>query len=330
MDPFLHFFLAVFFSIIPMLLYLIVIWLMDRYEREPFWMVLLNFGWGASGAIIFGIIGSLAMGVGVTEFIYAFANESDARSLNNLAGAVVVAPFVEEITMGIFLLIFSFSKQFDGPVDGAVFGGAIGLGFGMTENFIYFQNRVDTMDGLVYLIIIRTLFTAVMHCSTQAVFGAAIGYAKFRGIGAKIFFIPAGLGMAMFMHFMWNFSVSFESTVLLGFLFMIFTIIIIFVVFQFAVHHDHKIIKKELTDELNLGHLPADHLLHLPYPGKRHKKGWLPVHVNQRNYIRITIRLAMRKHQSRILTGPRLNKHIIEIDELRNKMIIILIDKSVV
>ena len=65
MNPIVHLFLAGFFSVIPMLFYLVIIWWMDRYEREPFWLVSLNFLWGATGAIIFGIIGSIIMGLGV-------------------------------------------------------------------------------------------------------------------------------------------------------------------------------------------------------------------------------------------------------------------------
>src|SRR6266540_1746988 len=98
MNPLVHLFLAGFFSVVPMVTYLVIIWLMDRYEREPFWLVSLNFMWGATGAIIFGIIGSIIMGLGVSEFIFQFANKSDANTLNGLAGAVVVAPLVEEST----------------------------------------------------------------------------------------------------------------------------------------------------------------------------------------------------------------------------------------
>src|ERR1051325_124220 len=130
MNPFVHLFLAGFFSVIPMLIYLVLIWLMDRYEREPVWLGGLNFLLGGTGAILFGIIGSIIMGIGVSQFIYQFASDSSATQLNNIAGAVVVAPLVEESTKGIFLLIMALSKNFDGPVDGAVYGGAIGLGFG--------------------------------------------------------------------------------------------------------------------------------------------------------------------------------------------------------
>lgn len=298
MNPLIHLFLAGFFSVIPMLFYLVIIWWMDRYEREPFWLVSVNFLWGATGAIIFGIVGSIIMGLGVSEFIYEFANDSDAVVLQQLSGAVVVAPVVEEMTKGIFLLLISLSRNYDGPVDGAVYGGAVGLGFGMTENFLYFLSFPKDYTSLIMLIIIRTLFSAVLHCCTQAVFGAAIGFAKYRGILAKMFLIPLGLGIAVFMHFMWNLTVSFNSTALIGFAFMILSVIVIFIVFQFAVYNEGKIILRELTDESNTtGYILKEHLAFLPYTSKRFKKGWLPVNVNQKEYVKTSIKLALRKNQ---------------------------------
>ncbi|MCC6866656.1 MAG: PrsW family intramembrane metalloprotease [Ignavibacteria bacterium] len=321
MNPIIHLFLAGFFSVVPMIIYLIIIWWMDRYEREPFWLVSLNFFWGATGAIIFGIIGSMIMGLGVTEFIYQFANESDAGTFNNLAGAVVVAPFIEECTKGIFLIMMSFSRHFDGPVDGAVYGGAIGLGFGMTENFLYFMSFPQDYAGLFTLIIIRTLFSAVLHCCTQAVFGAAIGYAKFKSFAAKIFIIPLGLAIAMFMHFMWNLTVSFNTTAIIGFVFMFLSVIIIFTVFQFAVHQEGKIILRELTDEANTtGYIPKEHLLYLPFTGKRNKKGWLAQGINQKNYIKTAVKLALRKNQIKNMNASASGNYVKEIESLRSKI----------
>ncbi len=320
MNPLIHLFLAGFFSVVPMLFYLILIWLMDRYEREPIWLLLLNFFWGATGAILFGIIGSIIMGLGVSEFIFQFATDSDAGTLNNLAGAVVVAPMVEESTKGIFLLFTAMSRHYDGPVDGAVYGGAVGLGFGMTENFLYFMSFGNTLSNLVTLIIIRTLFSAVLHCCTQAVFGAAIGYAKFKGIGAKLFVVPLGLATAMFMHFMWNLTVSFESTALIGFAFMILAVIIIFVVFQFGVYHDGKIILRELTEESNFGFIPAEHVKYIPYSSRRYRRGWLAGNINQREYVKTATRLALRKNQMRTLKKSSQLLYMREIETLRNKI----------
>ncbi|HJY64379.1 MAG TPA: PrsW family intramembrane metalloprotease [Ignavibacteria bacterium] len=329
MNPIVHLFLAGFFSVIPMLFYLVIIWWMDRYEREPFWLVSLNFLWGATGAIIFGIIGSIIMGLGVSEFIYQFANDSDAGVLQQLSGAVVVAPIVEESTKGIFLLLIAMSRHFDGPVDGAVYGGAVGLGFGMTENFLYFMSFPKDYTSLLLLIVIRTLFSAVLHCCTQAVFGAAIGYAKFRGFLAKLLVIPLGLAVAMFMHFMWNLTVSFNSTALIGFVFMIFSVIIIFTIFQFAVYKEGKIILRELTDEANTtGYIPKEHLAHIPYTSKRFKKGWLPAGINQKDYVKTSIKLAMRKNQVKSVSQKSKISYNREIESLRKRIYVMVFQSN--
>lgn len=321
MNPFIHLFLAGFFSVIPMLFYLVLIWLMDRYEREPFWLLSLNFLWGATGAIMFGIIGSMIMDVGISQFIYQIASESDADQLQNLAGAVFVAPVVEESTKGAFLLLTALSRNYDGPVDGAVYGGAVGLGFGMTENFLYFLSFPKTYESLLFLIIIRTLFSAILHCCTQATFGAAIGLAKFKSVGAKFLIIPAGLALAMFMHFMWNLTVSFESTALLGFLFMFMTVVIIFVIFQFGVYNEGKIIYRELSEETNYGLIPRDHLNYLPYTSRRFKRGWLKGKINQKDYVKTATKLALRKHQFRAIKSSSMrDSYLREIDFLRKKI----------
>jgi len=260
------------------------------------------------------------MGLGVSEFIYQFATESDAGTLNNLAGAVVVAPVVEESTKGIFLLIMALSRNFDGPVDGAVYGGAIGLGFGMTENFLYFMSMGNTYESLFFLIVIRTLFSAVLHCCTQATLGAAIGFAKFRGLLAKFTIIPLGLAAAMFMHFTWNLTVSFSSTALIGFVFLIFTAIILFTIFQFGVYHDHKIILRELTDESNSGYIPKEYLSYLPFTSKRYKRGWLPPGVNQREYVKTAVKLALRKHQSKNLRPTAQKVYLNDVAILRQRI----------
>ena len=48
-------------AIIPMVAYLIIIWRFDRYDREPFKLVLTCYFWGAVGEIIFSLIGSFML-----------------------------------------------------------------------------------------------------------------------------------------------------------------------------------------------------------------------------------------------------------------------------
>ena len=68
---------------LPVLVYLIVIWRLDRYEREPLWLVGLTFLYGAIGAIILGLVLSIAVMV-----------TAGTDDLSITAG--VIAPICEE------------------------------------------------------------------------------------------------------------------------------------------------------------------------------------------------------------------------------------------
>lgn len=315
-------------AVLPMFTYLILIWWLDRNDREPFWLVFLNFFWGATGAIFLGIIGSLIFQVPLNVVIEGFAGGHNSQ-LTDLSGAVVTAPIVEEFTKGIFLLMMSFNKRFDGVVDGVVYGGAIGLGFGMTENFLYFVNYGNTPESWLYLVIIRTLFSAVLHCLSQATFGAFIGYAKFKPLPFKFIIIPLGFLAAVFLHFAWNLSVSFEATSLLGFLFLIMYFIAFFAIFQVAVYLEGKKIKKELQEESQNGIIPTEHMNYLPFVTRRGKYGWCPQGVNQREYVKTAITLALRKDQYKNSTGMRKSDYEKEVAQLRYNIQMMFYNASV-
>lgn len=281
-------------AVIPMSVYLILIWKFDRYDREPFTLVLQNYLWGAIGAIFFAILAGGFFSGAAALFI------SDAHFLTNFE-TIIIAPFVEEITKAVFLLIMINSKKFDNLTDGIVYGGAIGLGFGMTENFLYFISFGTTVTGWITLVLIRTMFSAVMHCISTATFGAFLGYAKFKKFPAKVILSITGLGLAMFIHFAWNATVSFQSTAILGFVFMAVTIIVFIVVFSASVLSEKKIIYTELLDEVTNGTIPSEHLSILNSP-RRNKLGWVDESI-RKVYITAATTLAFRKMQFRNSAG---------------------------
>ena len=182
-------------AVIPMTTYLLIIWRMDSYEREPLKMVLLHFFWGAIGAVFFGVILSIILSKQINSLV------SDSAQLSFLQ-TILIAPFVEEITKGFLLLFTVMSVKFDNLTDGLVYGGAIGLGFGMTENFLYFIAYADTLTSWIGIVIIRSGFSAVMHCIATASFGAMLGVAKFSRGSKKILLPLAGLIVAMFILFL--------------------------------------------------------------------------------------------------------------------------------
>jgi protease PrsW len=293
------------FAVIPMFSYLILIWLFDRYEREPFGLVLRNYLWGAFGAVILALLGSFFLSTFFSFFI-------DKKELSNIS-AFFIAPFVEESTKGLFLLITIRNLKFDNLTDGIVYGGAIGLGFGMTENFLYFLSYSSSLNEWIYVIIVRTLFSAVMHCVSTAAVGASFGYAKYKS-GISRYIIPtAGFAIAIFIHFMWNYSISFSSTTLPGFLFLIFTIGIFIVVFSVSILNEKKIIYNELMEEADTGLIPFEHLSILSSP-KRNKYGWVDESI-RKLYIRAATILAFRKMEYKNLKGNGRIFYLAEVEK---------------
>jgi len=300
--------ISVLAAVIPMAMYLVIIWWFDRYDREPFKLLLVNYMWGAVGAILFAVIGSLIFSIILSGFI------SSEEKLNFL-GTIATAPIVEEITKGTFLLITVRNRKFDNLTDGIVYGGAIGLGFGMTENFLYFVSFGTTISNWIIIVIIRTLFSAVMHCVATASFGAFLGYAKFKGRKHRILFPFIGILLAILIHFSWNFSVSYESTAILGFIFMIITIAVFIFIFSTSIRAEQKMILAELLPESESGVIPTNHIYILS-SSKRNKRGWIEESI-RKSYIKAATTLAFRKMQLKYSTGKSNEYNSFEIENYR-------------
>jgi RsiW-degrading membrane proteinase PrsW (M82 family) len=295
-------------AIIPMVTYLIIIWKFDRYDREPFKLVLQNYLWGSVGAIVLAVLGSFAISALFSLFI---SEEGDL----NLLGSIVTAPIVEEITKGLFLFITIRNKKFDNVTDGIVYGGAIGLGFGMTENFLYFISFGTSITNWITIVFVRTIFSAVMHCVATATLGAFLGYAKFKGLSNRFIFPTAGLGIAILIHFFWNYSVSFQSTALMGFLFMALTILIFIAIYSAAVFSEKRIIFNELLSEVETGIIPSSHLQHL-CSASRNSKGWIDENI-RKAFLRASTTLAFRKNQLKYSKGESRKFYEDEVNNYR-------------
>lgn len=306
---------SAFAAIVPMSIYLVLIWKFDRYDREPFKLVFTNYLWGALGAIVLALLGSLIFTAAASLFI------KDTLQLSRF-GAVVVAPIVEEITKGLFLLITISNRKFDNITDGIVYGGAIGLGFGMTENFLYFVTYSESIANWITLVIIRSLFSAVMHCVSTATLGAFLGLAKFKSASIKVFYAITGLLIAMMIHSIWNFSLSYEHNAPLGFLFILVSIIIFISVFSVSLRSERKIIFSELQEESANGIIPESHLAILSSP-QRERKGWLDER-NRKAYIKAATTLAFRKVQLKNSNGASKVYYQMDVDNYRDFIIKLL------
>jgi hypothetical protein len=267
------------------------------------------------------LIGSIIITFLVSIFIH------DSVALGRIS-SIFVAPVVEEITKGFFLLITIASRKFDNLTDGIVYGGAIGLGFGMTENFFYFISFGNSVPSWLMLVIIRSLFSGVMHCVSTATLGAFLGYAKFKTSSQKFFYGFLGLVIAILIHAIWNFSLNFSKIAPLGFLFLFISIIIFIVTFSVSLKGERKIIFTELKEESENGLIPQIHLDILS-SNKREQKGWLDEKI-RKVYIKAATTLAFRKVQLRNSNGASKLYYERDVENYRNfigKLLLNQLDK---
>lgn len=167
----------------------------DRVDRDPMPLLAFAFLWGALGAVSLGIVGSTLLldalqGLGIPW--------------TGVLSTVLVAPLSEEPAKAMGLAILTRSRSFHGLSDGFLWGATVGLGFAMTENFLYFCGVAGTSGAEVWIqtVVIRTLYSGVMHATATAVTGAAIAYTKPRSLKRPVAW--AGLTAACAIHALWN------------------------------------------------------------------------------------------------------------------------------
>ncbi|MCS5719659.1 PrsW family intramembrane metalloprotease [Herbiconiux sp. CPCC 205763] len=190
-------------ALVPLAVVVTAITVIDRWEPEPRPALWFAFLWGAAASIAIALIVDFGVQVAV-------AIASDGQSTTSeLWGSVIQAPIVEEgaKAVGVLILLLFFRKQFDGPVDGLVYGSTVAAGFAFTENILYFGQALIESGGvgLGFTFVLRGIMSPFAHVMFTACTGVALGFAARRkgwlkGVG--IFF--AGLLLAIALHALWN------------------------------------------------------------------------------------------------------------------------------
>ena len=236
------------------LVYLFFIRWVDRFEPEPWWLILAAFAWGAVFATMGGGITS-GLASSVTESFFSTSKEDlDA------VGATVFAPIFEEMFKGIGVSLIALAsalglRELDGPLDGAIYGGVVGLGFTLTEDILYVANQFATsgVGGFVLLLFLRTVLLGLSHCTFTACTGLGFGIAaESRNWFVKLVAPMFGFGCAVAMHAMHNFLPTFfgEGGLVLMLLISWVIDILFFVLLGILVARDRAIVVRELFGEV--------------------------------------------------------------------------------
>jgi len=183
---------------------------LDRYEPEPVRLLLFTFVWGATAAALV----ALVLNTADLLALRAILDDSTANFLSASLGA----PVIEECAKGAVILglLRLRRHELDGPIDGIVYAGLVGLGFAMTENVLYYSAAAmqSGVPGLLGTFLLRGVISPFLHPLFTAATGIGLGYAAIaRSRAGRVLPPVTGLAVAMVLHGTWNFAASNHHTV---------------------------------------------------------------------------------------------------------------------
>jgi RsiW-degrading membrane proteinase PrsW (M82 family) len=164
---------------------ILYIYLKDKHEREPLWLLVVSFLYGAMSTL-------LTFFLSWTIEVLVFIRQDDA--LQQFFTAFFKVALIEEFSKFVFVrFVLYYNRNFNEPFDGIVYSVMVSMGFATLENVIYVYNY-GFVTGLM------RMFTAV---PAHAVFGILMGFflGKAKFIHDKqIYYSIVALLMATIFH----------------------------------------------------------------------------------------------------------------------------------
>jgi RsiW-degrading membrane proteinase PrsW (M82 family) len=181
-----------------------VLLLLDRLEPEPPLRLLFAFLWGAGVACLFALVIN-------TTGILVFAAAVGMRT-GTFFGAVLLAPLVEETLKGSLLLLLLWRRrdEINGPTDGIIYAGMVGIGFALVEDVNYYSEALhESAAALVAVVVLRGIVSPLCHPLFTSMTGLGVTYAANHRGPRGVFAVIGGWIAAMLLHGIWNLSGAF-------------------------------------------------------------------------------------------------------------------------
>lgn len=195
--------LSAILSFLPAFVYSLIVYWLDRFEKEPARLLFGAFLWGAlvatGGALIWTSVLQLS----------AVALTGDA-ALAEFTGTTLFAPVVEETLKGlaVTIIFLAFPHEFDSVLDGMVYAAITALGFAATENllYLYFAGYGEGgYAGLGVLFVLRVILGGWGHAVYTSFIGVGLAVARLRREPwLKVAAPLAGWLGAVFLHALHN------------------------------------------------------------------------------------------------------------------------------
>jgi RsiW-degrading membrane proteinase PrsW (M82 family) len=203
--------LALTIPLIPALGINLLVNFIDRFEREPWFLRLAAFLWGAIIAIPTALL--IEHNIDLATLNVAGSDEL----LRSLLGGLNAGVTEETVKgLGLLLLFLVLRDEFDNITDGIVYGALIGAGFAMVENFVKFTQYSN--EFLPYLIVGRVVLGWLCHSTFTACFGATLGYVRHTRVRwRQIVFPLLGYLCAVGLHSVFDFINLFANALVLAY-----------------------------------------------------------------------------------------------------------------
>ena len=299
------------------LLYFRIVRGIDRYEKEPTRYLVAAFLWGAVPAVIIALILQLVLSIPATLIL------GEETTGSALLGSSVIAPVTEEVMKGaaVGLIYLIRRREFDGWVDGVMYGAAAGFGFAFVENTLYLLGAESTEEWLV-LFFLRVIVFGFMHGFWTALTGIGFGVARNTASpGKQALAILIGLAAAIGSHLLHNgalvlIEASGGRTLLVALVNYGVLLVGLIGASLAAVYSDRRVLKTYLVDEVPAVLSPAQYdALVTPRAAARARLRLAP--ARQRALVQIAAELAQKKRQL-IKLGEGVSGQ--EIDRLREQL----------
>ena len=279
---------------LPTLLYIRIVHSIDRFEKEPTRYLVAAFLWGAVPAIILGL---------VLELILAMPVE--ALLGNGLASQFVqtgvVAPVVEEVLKGLAVILLYLWKrhEFDGWVDGIVYGSTVGFGFAFVENIFYIAGT-ETWGDWISIYFLRVVVFGFMHGFWTSLTGIGLGVARNSHSRLVQWGAPLlGLSAAILGHLLHNGSLVLAdstsgATILVAGLNYLIMVVLLIGLGLVAARHDSDMLRTYLRDEVPTTISEQDYAA-LSSIRSNAQSHFLIAPKDRRNFIHLAADLAQKK-----------------------------------
>ncbi len=257
-QPVLALAVAVLAGALPTAVYVTILWWFDRYEKEPVWLFSLAFLWGALPAVLLSLVIELGLWLPLGD---------PAGGTARLTELSAVAPLVEEGVKGLALLaiFLLYRAEFDGVLDGVIYGAVVGFGFAMSENVLYFGNELvkGGLGSLGVLWVIRALVFGSNHALFTAVTGVGLGLARMsRRRWQRWLLGPLALALAIVLHGVHNLFTALAQVTCWSALVSLFSdwggLVVLLVVVVLSWQQERRWLITQLRSEVDLGVITAE------------------------------------------------------------------------